>query len=117
YNTARPHQAIGMAVPADRFSTARARAEQELLPLRLPAIVSLAPVPPLPPGPPEPAGGPCEPGPGDRARPYDGGPVEFSRPVPASGNMEVAGKQFWLGPQRAGAMVTFWASTDVIHLT
>ena len=25
YNTTRPHQAIGMAVPADRFSTARAR--------------------------------------------------------------------------------------------
>ena len=25
YNTTRPHQALGMAFPADRFSTARAR--------------------------------------------------------------------------------------------
>jgi hypothetical protein len=117
YNTARPHQAIGMAVPASRFSTARAGAEQELLPLRLPSAVALAPVPPLPPDQAQPAAqedgelAPASP------RPYDGGPVEFSRPVPASGNMQVAGRQFWLGPQRAGVMVTFWASTDVIHLT
>jgi transposase InsO family protein len=116
YNTIRPHQAIGMAVPADRFTAARARAEQELLPLRLPAIVSLAPVPPLPAAPEPPAAEePGEPGPAG-ARPYDGGPVELERPVPASGNMQVAGRQFWLGPARAGVMVTFWASTDVIHL-
>ena len=37
-----------MAAPADRFSTARARAEQELLPLRLPTAIALAPVPPVP---------------------------------------------------------------------
>ena len=43
--------------------------------------------------------------------------MEFERPVPASGNMQVAGRQFWLGPARAGMIVTFWASTDVIHLT
>ena len=48
----RPHQALGMAVPADRFSTAHAQAEQELLPPRLPAV-NLAPVPPLPGGPPQ----------------------------------------------------------------
>src|SRR5260370_5185431 len=28
----------------------------------------------------------------------------------------VARRQFWLGPHRAGKTVTFWASTDVIHL-
>ena len=28
----------------------------------------------------------------------------------------MAGKQFWLGPARAGVTVTFWADTDVIHL-
>ena len=38
--------------------------------------------------------------------PYHGGPVEFARPVPPSGNMEVLGKQFWLGTGRAGVMVT-----------
>jgi hypothetical protein len=31
--------------------------------------------------------------------------------------MEVLGKQFWLGTARAGMMVTFWASTEVIHLS
>jgi hypothetical protein len=36
--------------------------------------------------------------------------------VPASGNLAVAGKQFWLGPDRAGITVTFWADHDVIHL-
>jgi hypothetical protein len=37
--------------------------------------------------------------------------------VPASGNMYVTGRQFWLGPTRAGITVTFWANCDVIHLT
>ena len=37
--------------------------------------------------------------------------------MPPSGNMEVLGKQFWLGTGRAGMMVTFWASTEVIHLS
>jgi transposase InsO family protein len=110
YNTARPHQAIGMATPADRFSTGAAQAEQELLPLRLPAVIALAAAPAAslaavraddePPA----------------ARVYDGGPVEFERVVPASGNMQVARRQFWLGPDRSGLTVTFWASTDAIHL-
>jgi hypothetical protein len=111
YNTTRPHQAIGMAVPADRFSTARSRAEAELLPLRLPAVLALTPVPPASADAPQPqAAGPDSP-PG----PYRGGPVEFARPVPPSGNMQAAGRQFWLGTGRAGMMVTFWASTEVIH--
>jgi hypothetical protein len=114
YNTARPHQAIGMAVPADRFSTARTRSEEDLLPLRLPAVIALAPVPPLPADQPQAAQSPAGiPAP----EPYRGGPVEFERVVPASGNMQVAGRQFWLGPHRAGMVVTFWASTDAIHLT
>jgi transposase InsO family protein len=117
YNTRRPHQAIGMAVPADRFSTARAAAERELLPLRLPGVIALVPVPPLPAEDPEPAAGQSGPVPLSQPRPYAGGPVEFERVVPPSGNMQVAGKQFWLGPARSGITVTFWASTDVIHLT
>jgi hypothetical protein len=43
--------------------------------------------------------------------------VEFDRVVPPSGNLQVAGKQFWLGPIRSGLTVTFWADTDVIHLS
>jgi transposase InsO family protein len=84
YNTARPHQAIGMAAPADRFSTAAAQAEQDLLPLRLPAVIALAAASSPP------AAGPqaepvlvpeMPPAPGP---PYRGGPVsssEWSRPA------------------------------------
>jgi hypothetical protein len=83
-------------VPADRF-TPTPPAERELLPLWLP--LSLAPV--------------TRPDAWDErssgaqdlsapATPWPGGPVEFDRVVPPSGNLQVAGKQFWLGPARAG---------------
>ena len=52
-----------------------------------------------------------------RASVLDGGPVEFDRVVPPSGNLWVARRQFWLGPQRAGLTVRFWADVDVIHLS
>jgi hypothetical protein len=32
-------------------------------------------------------------------------------------DMQVAGKQFWLGPARAATVIRFWASTDLIHLS
>jgi transposase InsO family protein len=115
YNTTRPHQAIGMATPADRFSTAAAQAEQQLLPLRLPAVIALAPALSSPAGPAQAAAEAVAPD--GRGQPYRGGPVEFERVVPASGNMQVARRQFWLGPHRSGMTVTFWAGTDVIHLT
>ncbi|MEU7877945.1 hypothetical protein [Microbispora bryophytorum] len=41
---------------------------------------------------------------------------QSDRVGPASGNMFVAGQQFWLGRDRAGVVVTFWADTDVIQL-
>jgi transposase InsO family protein len=119
YNTTRPHQAIGMAAPAQRFSTAAARAEEDLLPLRLPAVIALAPVPPSPADPPQ-AAAEADPAPvpaAGQGQLYCGGPVEFERVVPASGNMQVARRQFWLGPHRSGMTVTFWAGTDVIHLS
>jgi transposase InsO family protein len=105
YNTRRPHQAIGMAALADRFSTAGARADEQLLPLRLPSAIALVPAPALPADPAPPAddhGRPVRDGP---PRLYDGGPVEFERVVPASGNMQVAGKQFWPGPFRGHSHV------------
>ena len=115
YNTARPHQAIAMASPGERFSTAAAQAEQQLLPLRLPAVLALAPVPALPANP---ALAAAEAGLAPEQRQlYRDGPVEFERAVPPSGNMQVAGRQYWLGTARAGMTVTFWASVDVIHLT
>jgi transposase InsO family protein len=117
YNTNRPHQSLGMAAPAERFSTARAKDEGKLLPVRLPAVLALSAAPPASPAP---AGQPEEPATDPAAQAavlaYGGGPVEFERVVPVSGNMQVARRQFWLGPDRSGLTVTFWASTEVIHL-
>lgn len=47
---------------------------------------------------------------------WAGGPIEFDRIVPPSGNLQVAGKQFWLGPQRAGQTLRFWVDVNLIHL-
>jgi len=107
YNTRRPHRSLDMASPADRFAPVPA-AEREALPLRLPAALAAAPVPPAAPS--------AEPEPALRVPALVPGAVEFDRVVPASGNLAVAGKQFWLGPDRAGITVTFWADHDVIHL-
>jgi transposase InsO family protein len=113
YNADRPHQALetrAPVTPAERFQPAPGE-QRELLPLWLPG--SLASVP-------EPASTPTA----ERAidagaapAAVDGGPVEFERVVPPSGNLMVAQRQFWLGPARAGQTVRFWASVDVIHLT
>jgi transposase InsO family protein len=161
YNTTRPHQALGMASPAGRFTGSRGSETEKLLPLRLPAVLS--PVPAgehgqgragrdfthlagpgtlqdtasgnngagqpapdhpvevagvLPPGPSQDTGQtpvPCSAP--DTLQAYHGGPVAFERVVPPSGNMAAAGRQSWLGPRRAGQVITFWAGTDVIHLT
>jgi transposase InsO family protein len=125
YNTDRPHQALNPTVPvvpADRFTPVPA-GERELLPLWLPP--TLAPLT-------GPASGLAQDegstGAQMDAQPaavtamtavaasWAGGPVEFDRTVPPSGNLQVAGKQFWLGPARAGVVVRFWADCDLIHL-
>jgi hypothetical protein len=103
YNAARPHQSLDMTAPAERFAATPSAAE-DLLPLRLPAAMSVV-APPAPP--PTPLTSPPLVSPDA---------VEFDRVVPPSGNMWVAGKQFWLGPERAGVTVRFWADHDVIHL-
>ncbi|WP_210414770.1 IS481 family transposase [Microlunatus elymi] len=55
-------------------------------------------------------------GPDSPEESWAGGPVELDRVVPASGNMLLCGKQFWLGPARSGQVVRFWASVDMIHV-
>jgi Integrase core domain len=125
YNTNRPHQSLDMAFPADRFRPNTGDDGAALLPLKLPTILGITTNPPSPTAAgPEPA---IEPIP-DATPPsavelpappparWAGGPIEFDRVVPPSGNLQVAGKQFWLGPHRAGITLTFWADTDVIHL-
>jgi Integrase core domain len=120
YNTIRPHQSLGMAFPANRFVP---RPVGERLPLRLPAALSAA----MPASVPEPIAAAVS----DPAAPAMPAPlmlsangvdpvnlaVEFTRVVPASGNLTVCRQQqFWLGPDRAGATIAFWADTTVVHL-
>ena len=119
YNTDRPHQSLGMAFPATRFTP---RPADERLPLRLPSTVSAALPAPCPEPIPTVAAVPAEPVlPVSPVAPANGiDPVnlavEFTRVVPASGNLTVCGQQFWLGPDRAGTTVAFWADTTVVHL-
>jgi len=54
---------------------------------------------------------------GNKNGQYHGGPIEFDQVVPASGNMSVAHKRFWLGPRRAGLVAWFWADCDLIHVS
>ncbi|MDQ0942781.1 transposase InsO family protein [Streptomyces sp. V1I1] len=118
YNTVRPHQALEMQAPADRFAPVPA-AERDLLGLRVPAVLSAVPA--------QRAASVAEMsassgqdasavGAAVAVPVADGGAVEFERVVPPSGNLQLAGKQFWLGPTRSGLTVTFWADTTVIHL-
>jgi integrase-like protein len=104
YNTDRPHQSLDMAFPADRFQAA----EPPAVPVKLPATLTVPVEPPAPPTPVLLTAPPIT--------EWSGSAVEFDRVVPPSGNLQVAGKQFWLGPNRSGVTVTFWADPDVIHL-
>jgi transposase InsO family protein len=113
YNSDRPHQSLGTrspVTPADRFQAVPAE-QRELLPLWLPASLATVPAPP----PTLSAAQALDAG--ADSQPLEGGPVEFERQVPPSGNLWATGRQFWLGPARAGQTVRFWAGVDVIHLT
>lgn len=103
YNAERPRRALDEKVPvtpAGRFAPVPA-AQRNLAGLWLPAALD---------SPDAPAPEPAErdrsaaaedlPVPGRPAR--DGGPAESDRVVPPSGNLLVAGNQFWLGPPRPG---------------
>jgi hypothetical protein len=41
----------------------------------------------------------------------------LDKPVPPSGNMSLIGRQFWLGPARAGQVVRFWIDCEWVHLS
>lgn len=109
YNTNRPHQALDdklPVTPAERFRP-RPEAERELVETWLPAALVPA-IEAISDGPETAA--PSSP------EPYAGGPIEFTKIVPPSGNMCVLQRQLWLGPARAGQTVRFWADCDMIHL-
>ena len=105
YNTDRPHQALDARMPVtptERFTPAPA-AERALVELWLPAAL-------------EPAAGLITEPSAPPSTPT-GGAVELEKVVPASGNMYLCGQQFWLGPVRAGQLVTFWVDCDMVHLS
>jgi transposase InsO family protein len=109
YNADRPHQSLDgqlPVTPADRF-TPVPPAQRELIDLWLPPALT-----PYPGG----QGQPADTQPQAIIR-QPGDPVEFDRVVPPCGNMTVAGRQFWLGPARAGTVVRFWADCQLIHLS
>jgi transposase InsO family protein len=99
YNTRRPHQALAMHPPADRFHASQ------------PALTMPAPLPPRLPGE---LAAPDQGGP--RAGNGLPGPVELQLLVPTSGNLKVAGRQLWLGPRLAGRTITIRADLRSIHL-
>ena len=112
YNRDRPHQALDPKLPvtpADRFRPVPDE-QRQLIALWLPA--TLGPAPPA-----ETASAGSVDEAAAAADPWSGGPIELDQVVPPSGNMWLAGRQFWLGPARAGLTVRFWASTEVIHLS
>ena len=116
YNTDRPHQSLGMAFPASRFTPACSPLE-----LRIPAqLVVSAPQPKKP----QPADG-LLPAPSLPAREapaaaavtgQDWIAVEVDRIVPASGNLWIGGQQVWLGPALAGRQVTLWVDAISLHV-
>jgi Integrase core domain len=91
YNHQRPHQALGMAVPASRFGP-RQDSPRE------PDLVVVADADPAPPT-------------------ADPGPVELEVLVPASGNLQLVGRQLWVGRVLAGQEVRIWADLRSIHLS
>ena len=117
YNTDRPHQSLGMAFPASRFTPVDSSLE-----LRIPAQLTASTGQPKPrPAPnPLPVNGPpvqaAAPEP-VAAKTHDGQPaVEVDRVVPPSGNLWIGGQQIWIGPALSGRQVTLWADAMSLHV-
>lgn len=114
YNAERPHQGLDdklPVTPAERFEPVPAQ-ERELIELWLPPTLVSAP---------QPAAAAIA---GDQSESevvavsaaWTGGPVEFDRVVPPSGNMIVTQRQFWMGTHRAGMVARIWADCNLIHV-
>jgi hypothetical protein len=118
YNTRRPHQALGMASPADRFRAA----PPSVLPVWLPGELTAVqlgiggdeqPQPAFEPVPVVEQSAPAL----DLTTVPAGEAVQVDRVVPASGNMAVGPQQFWIGRARAGMTVSLWIDTRTVHLS
>ena len=105
YNRRRPHQALDMACPADKFRPAPAAGDA----LSLWAPADLEPV--------TTAASSRQEAPADSEPACWPDAVEVDRVVPPSGNMTVGPQQFWLGTSRTGQQVRFWIDTTTVHLS
>jgi hypothetical protein len=135
YNTVRPHQALNMATPAERFRPIPVEQRAVLGLWRPPELVPTGTSSKLPEGsdsideePDEPIVAVAEVVPvtdastaqqpvGTRTEALAIEAVEIDRIVPTSGNLGVCGQQFWLGPQRAGRTLSLWLDTTTVHLS
>jgi transposase InsO family protein len=114
YNTDRPHQSLGMAFPASRFTPATSPLE-----LRVPAQLTASiprPTPPRPAADLPPALTLSAQAAPEAASSQGWIAVEVDRVVPASGNLWIGGQQVWLGPALAGRKVTLWADQVSLHV-
>ena len=109
YNSDRPHQSLGMAFPASRFTPAVSP-----LPLRVPSqLIAASTRQAEQPEPPS-AELSAAPAPdGQQAPPVA---VEADRVVPPSGNLQLGGQQVWLGPALADRKVTIWVDETSLHV-
>lgn len=111
YNTFRPHQALDMATPAERFQPGPVERRRTLALWRPPDLAPTTsslpeeterevsmPVPEL-------------------EAPASGDGVELERVVPACGNLNVRRQQFWFGPRWAGQTVRIWIDTTTAHVS
>jgi hypothetical protein len=124
YNLDRPHQALDMAPPVDRFTTEPNRSQHEEPLLVLPADLELLD------GQHEPQQSTQETAqqrarmPLDVLRLHEMGPspqaepvtVELDKTVPTSGNLSIRGQQLWLGPDRAGTPITLRITTHHLRV-
>lgn len=114
YNAERPHQGLDdklPVTPAERFEAVPAE-QRELLELWLPPTLVSTPA----------VSAATAADEADRSEvsavsaAWAGGPIEFDRVVPPSGNMIVTQRQFWMGTHRAGMVAQIWADCDLIHV-
>lgn len=111
YNRERPHQALDdqqPVTPAQRFEPVP-DGQRSLVELWLPAALDMVPQP-------TPEGAVAQASTPEPTPQWAGGPVEFDRVVPPSGNMIVCQRQFWMGTARAGMVARIWADCDLIHV-
>lgn len=105
YNTVRPHQSLDMATPASRFGPTPADGLSVRLPAQLTGVTA------------DDAAAKQQVEPVGEAVLGSPDAVEVDRIVPPSGNLAVAGQQFWFGPKHAGRAVTLWMDSTTVHVS